>query len=116
MNSEEIERILRRHVVDFDGVFSVDTLSDKSRLLVYNTEPSKKPGQRWVCICVKDGGRGEFFDSFGHRSTTVFERYLNRHCSSWNLNDKQLQSVVSNFSSDTGLNDVLVHGFVYRQQ
>jgi len=41
MNSEEIERILRRHVVDFDGVFSVDTLPDKSRLLVYNTEPSK---------------------------------------------------------------------------
>ena len=41
MNSEEIERILRRYLVDFDGVFSVDTLPNKSRLLVYNTEPSQ---------------------------------------------------------------------------
>ena len=64
-----------------------------------------------------------------------------RHCSSWNFNDKQLQSVVSkfcghyciyfcilrskgvdmrkivhSFSSDTGLNDALVHAFVCRHE
>jgi len=74
------------------------------------------------------------FDSFGRRPNADFERYMNRHCVSWNFNDKQLQSVVSkfcgyyciyfcilrsrdvdmckivrSFSSDTGLNDVLVH-------
>ena len=26
-----------------------------------------------------------------------FERYMNHHCTSWNFNDKQLQSVVSTF-------------------
>ena len=62
---------------------------------------------------------------------------MNRHYSSWNFNDKQLQSVVSkfcghyciyfcilrsrgvdmckivrSFSGDTALNDVLVHAYV----
>jgi len=37
MNTEEIDRILRRHVRDFDGVFSIDTLPDRPHLLVCNT-------------------------------------------------------------------------------
>jgi len=37
------------------------------------------------------------FDSFGHRPNADFERYMNRHCVSWNFNAKQLQSVVSKF-------------------
>jgi len=136
MNTDEIERKLSRRI---DGVFSIDTLPDKPRLLVCNTDPSDKPGQHWVCIHVEDG-RGEYFDSFGRRPTTLFERYLNRHCCSWTFNDRQLQSVVSkfcghyciyycmlrsrgvdmrkivsSFSSDTGLNDALVHGFVCRR-
>ena len=76
MNTDEIERKLSRRI---DGVFSIDTLPDKPRLLVCNTDPSDKPGQHWVCIHVEDG-RGEYFDSFGRRPTTLFERYLNRHC------------------------------------
>jgi len=43
MNTEEIDRILRRHVTDFDGVFSTDTLPEKPRLLVCNTDASDKP-------------------------------------------------------------------------
>ena len=139
MNSDEIERFLRRHLEDFDGVFSVDTLPTKPHLLVCNTDPSYSPGRHWICIFVEDG-RGEYSDSFGRRPNVLFERYLNRHCSSWTFNDKQLQSVVSkfcghyciyycmlrsrgvdlckivsSFSTDTGLNDALVHGFVCRR-
>jgi len=33
-NTEEIDRILRRHVRYFDGVFSIDTLPDRPHLLV----------------------------------------------------------------------------------
>ena len=79
--------------------------------------------------------------SFGRRPTENFERYLNRHCSSWTFNRRQLQSVISkfcghyciyycmlrsrgidmpkivnSFTTDTGLNDVLVHGFVCRHR
>jgi len=84
-----------------------------------------------------EDGRGEYFDSFGRRPTANFEQYMNRHYSSWTFNRRQLQSViskfcgqyciyycilrsrnidmhkiVSSFTADTGLDDVLVHGFV----
>ena len=46
MNTEEIDRILQRQCArDFDGVFSVDTLPDRSRLLVCNTDPSYRRGR-----------------------------------------------------------------------
>jgi len=140
MNTEEIDRILRRYVRDFDGVFSADTLPEKPGLLVCNTDASDKPGQHWICMHFENG-RGEYFDSFGRRPTANFERYLNRHCSSWTFNRRQLQSVISkfcghyciyycmlrsrgidmpkivnSFTADTGLNDVLVHGFVCRRE
>ena len=66
MNTEEIDRILRRYVRDFDGVFSTDTLPEKPRLLVCNTDASDKPGQHWICMHFENG-RGEYFDSFGRR-------------------------------------------------
>jgi len=139
MNTEEIDRILRRQCArHFDGVLSVDNLPDRPRLLVCNTDPSYRPGRHWVAICVKDG-RGEYFDSFGRRPSAEFERYMNRHSRYWTFNDKQLQSVVSqfcghysicyclyrssgidmrkivcSFTSDTALNDVLVHALVCR--
>jgi len=138
MNTEEIDRILRRHVRDFDGVFSADTLPEKPRPRVCNTDASDKPGRHWICMHFENA-RGEYFDSFGRRSTANFERYLYRHCSSWTFNRRQLQSVISNFfghyciyycmlrsrgidmpknsfTADTGLNDVLVHGFVCRRE
>jgi len=139
MNSDEIERFLRARVKGFDGVFSVDNLPEDPHLLVCNTDPSDEPGRHWIAIYVDNEGHGEFFDSFGRRPVVDFEHYMNRHCLSWNYNDKHLQSIVSKFcghfciyfcilrsrgydmckivrslSSDTGLNDVLVHAFVCR--
>jgi len=92
MNSDEIDRFLRARV----RVFSVDNLPDNRHLLVCNTDHSGKPGRHWVAIYIEDG-RGEVFDSFGHRPNIDFERYMNRHCVSWKFNDKQLQSIISKF-------------------
>ena len=96
MNTEEIDRILCYRVRDLDGIFSVDTLLEKPRLLVCNTDASDKPGRHWICMHF-ESGRGEYFDSFGRRPTANFERYLNRHCSSWTFNRRQLQGVISKF-------------------
>ena len=81
-------------------------------------------------------GHGEFFDSFWQYPARVFERYMNKYCSVWSYNNKQLQSLILRFcghyviwfsvfkarkysltellrnvSSDTGLNDYLAHKF-----
>jgi len=56
MNAEEIEQFLRRRSVPhFDGVFSIDTLPERPRLLVCNTDTSDGPGRHWVCICIEHG-------------------------------------------------------------
>jgi len=140
MNSEEIDRFLTDRLRDFDGVFSIDNLPEYPHLLVCNTDPSNRPGSHWIAIYVEDG-RGEFFDSFGRRPNATFEHYMNRHCTSWNFNDRQIQSIISkfcghyciyfcilrsrgidmrkivrNFTSDTALNDVLVHTYVCRRE
>jgi len=75
MNSNEIERFVRARVRDFDGVFSIDNLPDDQRLLVCNMDFSNKPGRHWIAIYIRDG-RGEFFDSFGHRPSIDFERVV----------------------------------------
>ena len=45
MNTQEIDRFLRQRLPDFDGVFSIDTLPERPRLLVCNTDPSDEPGR-----------------------------------------------------------------------
>jgi len=45
MNTEEIDRILRRHVKYFDGVFSAGSLPEKPRLPVCNTVASDRSGR-----------------------------------------------------------------------
>jgi hypothetical protein len=133
MNTSQIERILKNEE-RFQGVYSADTLPTTPRMFVCNTDPSTKPGQHWIAIYVDENRRGEYFDSFGRQPNEHFERYMNRHCSRWTCNKKQLQSIISSFcgyyccvyvklrcrglnmtkivdmfTKDTGYNDVLVH-------
>jgi len=135
MNERQIDRLVRRHVRDFNGVYSSDSLPSKPNLFVANTRPSDHPGEHWIAVAVKDG-RGFYFDSFGLPPPKSFEKYMNRHCSEWTYNDRQFQSSISSFcghycvcfcilksrnldlcsilSSDTGLNDVTIHELVCR--
>jgi hypothetical protein len=88
MNTKEIDQFVRGDRASrgiFQGVFSVDTLPDKPRLLVCNTDPSSKPGSHWIVIFIDFKGRGEYFDSFGRKPTTLFENYLNKNCTRWIL-------------------------------
>ncbi len=140
MNTREIDRFLRTDGACcgiFQGVYSIDTLPKKPRLLVCNTDPSYKPGEHWIAIFVDSKRRGEYFDSFGRKPCDIFERYLNKHCISWTYGTRQLQSVTSDycgfyccfycafrcrgfnlsrivnlFVQDTGLNDSIVYRFV----
>ena len=140
MNSDVIDRVLKKHCAIYRGVFACDELSDavlRPSTIVVNTDPANRPGRHWICIYFDEDGHGEYFDSFGLRPKIVFERYMNKHCTAWTFNKKQMQSLVSRFcghyciwycmmkfrrvaldalvnamSNDTGLNDFLVHRFV----
>ena len=140
MHTSQIDRLFESDAVCrsmFQGVFSVDTLPPKPRLLVCNTDPSTKPGSHWIAINVDKNGRGEYFDSFGRGPQPIIEAYMNRHCRFWTFNNSQLQSVISglcgfyccffcllrsrridminivkHFTTDTGLNDSIVYSFI----
>jgi len=136
MNTRQIDRAVRRHVHDFDGVFASDELPSQPRLFVANTRPSTEGGEHWIVIHVDDSGKGCYFDSFGRNPPALFKQYLNKHCNRWTFNDKQFQSAVSIFcveycvcycvlksrgvdlcgllSRDSGLNDAIVHEIVCR--
>ena len=136
MNAKVIGQLLRKKV-NFQGVFSADTLPINPHLLVCNTDPSTKPGDHWIAIHVDNNGRGEYFDSFGRAPNEHFSRYMDAYCVRWTFNTKQLQSVVSAFcgfyvvvyckfkssrldmskitsmfTNDTGFNDMLVHRLI----
>jgi len=70
---------------------------NKPSLLVCNTDKSSKPGQHWIAIHVDACGRGEYFDSFGGAPNVHFETYMNKHCTRWTFNERQLQSIISSF-------------------
>jgi len=76
MNTIEIEKLLSATCkYDFQGVYSIDTLPPKPKLLVCNTDPSTKPGRHWISIYVSEDERGEYFDSFGRPPSKHFVDY-----------------------------------------
>ena len=107
-------------------------------LLVCNTDPHDKPGEHWITIYLGENATGEYFDSFGNDAPAVFCKYLDKHCATWTSNAMQAQSVLTKFcghycvfyclfkcldysmeqilncfsSTDTTLNDFMVHKFV----
>jgi len=140
MNSEEIDKILRR-ICNFNGVHPKDQLPSPPTLMVVNTDPASRPGKHWIAIWIDDKGHGELFDSLAQVPDKILTSYMDKHCVNWTYSKRQLQSVVSRFcgnyvvfycayrsigysltaitsmfSNDTGLNDVLVHEFVCRRR
>ena len=124
----------------FAGVFAIDRLPKTFQtptLFVCNTDPHYEKGQHWIVLYVENSSYGEYFDSFGRPPLDIFREFLNRHCKYWIFNENHLQSSVSHFcghycifyclhrcrdknitsitnllTSDTGLNDYLIHSFV----
>ena len=124
------------------GIFPADKLprllpNSRPLLLVCNTDPHHKPGQHWITIYLDTQKGGEFFDSFGRSPSPVFRDFMDKHCIRWTYNAIQLQSVISSFcghycvfyclfkllhysmdsivkcfTTDTSLNDLIVHKFV----
>jgi len=142
MEDVVIDKVLRKNCAIYRGIYACDQLPNVVVLpsvIVVNTDPADQPGRHWICMFFDEDGYGEFFDSFGLSPKRIFERYMDRKCIAWTYNKKQMQSLVSRFcghyciwycvmkfrkaslyelerimSTDTGLNDFLVHRFACR--
>jgi hypothetical protein len=145
MNTTAIEKALKKRCGrKFLGVYAIDRLPPdlpqrRPLMMICNTDPHDKKGEHWVAIYFGVNGGGEYFDSFGRLPEHIISSYLNKNCSVWTYNERQLQSVVSYFcgqycifyclyrsvgydldnilkcfGKDTGLNDWFVHDFICR--
>ena len=62
----------------FDGIFSIDILQDiteKSTLIICNTDPSYKPGEHWILFFFNDNSV-DFFDSLGRDITYYGSEFI----------------------------------------
>src|SRR6266581_5462379 len=143
MNTNEINRVLHaRCRGTFLGTFASDRLpgrlpSRRPLFLVVNTDPQSRPGEHWVAIYIGRDSRGEYFDSLCQPTPRKFASYLDKCCTSWGTNSRQLQSgasrfcghycifycmfrslgfslkrIESCFTEDTGVNDVFTHRII----
>jgi len=141
MDAYRIRKLLKQRCGrTFLGVFSVDRLPKtlpprRPLLLVCNTAPHDHPGEHWITLFIDICG--EYFDSLGEAPPNIFKLYLEKNCTSFVWNNKQLQSVISSYcghyvvyyslmkclnysmdditnglTNDTALNDMIVHKFV----
>lgn len=142
MDTDQIERVLKKKCGKvFIGVFPRDRLPEslparRPLLAVCNTDPHDRPGEHWIAIYIERDSRGEYFDSFGEKPGTTFQRYMDKYCISWNKSERRIQSVISSFcghycifycihrcdgydldtitnffTNDTALNDSIAHRF-----
>jgi hypothetical protein len=93
MNTSDIVQILRKDNCvkhKFRGIFSADQIP--SVLLegayIVNTDESWLPGKHWVSF-YKEGGKVEYFDSYGFKPLSKFENALGENL---HYNAEQIQS------------------------
>jgi len=64
MNTRQIQRLGPLVCPgEFQGVFARDRVPDRKKCLIFNTDPSTKPGSHWVAIYDN-----LYFDSYGQKS------------------------------------------------
>src|SRR6185437_2682600 len=101
MNTFQIRNMLMHDSnVPLFGVFPSDHVSKtrikwKRAAIVFNTDPSFKPGKHWVAAFVQYP-YGHYFDSYGLPPSPIFRTFMDRNCKSWKYNTLGLQK----FGSD----------------
>ena len=111
MNSEDIDVALRGDPASahhFVGVFPYDEMvrnftssTGKTKMYVFNTHPSLKPGEHWIAVVVK-GRTVYYFDSFG-RHPAVYSRLAEKfrfECDNVFYNNTLFQNLSSTACGD----------------
>jgi hypothetical protein len=98
MNTSQIDRVLKRHLIYFQGVYPIDLLPSafsKPAIFVVNLK-HYLPGSHWIALCFSDSGYAEFFDSYDLPSIHYeVIQFSERHCTHWDYNRHRIQGVTS---------------------
>lgn len=99
----DLEKYAQRLFIqnEFLGVYSIDTLPKtsgpfKDTSLIINTDTSNLPGTHWVAILTRDN-EAYYFDPFGYPPPLKIASWLNKYFSNWSHNQRQIQSITSNY-------------------
>ena len=72
MNTYELQRVIGDYVKRFDGVFSINRLPTKPRIVGVQYRSVNHAREHWIAIYVDDDGHyGEYFDSLGRAPKKV---------------------------------------------
>lgn len=95
MNTDQINRFLKRRVPYFVGTFPKNTIpyvQKRPAMFVVNTHPSSKPGEHWVAVILINHSKAEYFDSFGFPALDPeIRNYLTLHSMNWQYSPRTLQ-------------------------
>ena len=81
MDSIEVEKIGKKYIPNFVGVFPLNKLPQALRApanLIVNTDTHNLPGQHWLAVSYQKNGVVYAFDSFGFFYPSLLKLYLNR--------------------------------------
>jgi hypothetical protein len=111
MNTTDIENILRtdrKCSLYFKGVMPRDHFCDfvinadsTSYTVVFNSDPSHRPGQHWM-VFVKNNTKGYYFDSYGQHPSTYpdVKEALSSSVDTVYWSSERLQSLTTNTCGD----------------
>ena len=104
MDTHQITYVLKHHPSTksyFRGVYALDeiprVLKGDKHCCVVNTDPSDQSGSHWLAMYF-EGGKGEFFCSYGNPPSFYDERlenFMDTFSNMWNFNSKRLQGTFS---------------------
>ena len=94
MNTQELQKLLQRHLPIHTGVFAADQLPKnytKPAAFIFNNQPSTHKGEHWTAVYIKSNGEKEYFDSYGLPPPKTFKNFFTGP-KKWLHNKKMIQS------------------------
>lgn len=98
LDSEQIKRIGRDILPNFDGVYPINQLPityKRKYVMIINTDPDNLPGKHWIAVIVRYNREAFVFDPLGFPPPLKLQHWFIRRNIRWSCNTRQVQSSLS---------------------
>ena len=98
LDSEQINKIGRDILPNFDGVYAINQLPlthKRSYVMVINTDPDNLPGKHWIAVIVRSDKEAFVFDPLGFPAPLKLQHWFIKRNIRWTCNTRQVQSSLS---------------------